>query len=166
MDQAFRDLIEFETRCGHPPTDRPPGIPDKHTQKLRGRLITEEYIELITAIDEEDIPGIADGIADLIYVCLGTAVRLGIDIVPVWRAIQSANMTKVGPGSTRQADGKLNKPPGFQHPDINGILANQRPLADVYGKAASVDSKASMDYAVLDSLVDAAMARQREQEEP
>ncbi len=137
MDQAFRDLIEFESRCGHPPTDGPPGIPDERTQVLRIRLITEEYVELTTALTKGNLPEIADGIADLIYVCIGTAVRLQIDLPKVWDAIQTANLSKVGPGQTRDADGKIQKSKNFKHPDIAAILANQRPLAETYGNKAT-----------------------------
>lgn len=136
MEQAFRDLIEFERACGHEPSTKLPG--EEATlplANLRDRLINEEAGELIAAIHDFDIPGIADGCADLIYVTIGTAVRYGIDLVPIWRAVQAANMTKAnGP---RRADGKILKPEGFKHPDIAGILAAQRPLSELYGKEAT-----------------------------
>jgi predicted HAD superfamily Cof-like phosphohydrolase len=145
VDQAFRDLIEFETRCGHPPTDQPPGIPDERTQALRIRLITEEYVELTTALTEGNLPEIADGIVDLIYVCLGTAVRLGINLVPVWNVIHCANLEKFGRGSHREADGKISKPENWKHPDIAAFLASQRPLAETYGRTPEIDAKTFWD---------------------
>ncbi len=140
VEQAFRDLIEFETRCGHPPTDGSPGIPDERTQALRIRLITEEYVELTTALTAGDLPEIADGIADLIYVCIGTAVRLGLDLPQIWQAVACANLAKFGPGSHREPDGKISKPANWRHPDIAVILANQRPIAETYGKASDTPS--------------------------
>ncbi len=149
MDQAFRDLIEFETRCGHPPTDQPPGIPDERTQALRIRLITEEYVELTTALTAGDLPEIADGIADLIYVCIGTAVRLGLDLPQIWQAVACANLAKFGPGSHREPDGKVSKPKYWVHPDIAAILANQRPLAETY---AQKDPVVLLEPSANDSL--------------
>lgn len=150
MEQAFRDLIEFETYCGHPPTDQPPGIPDERTQALRIRLITEEYVELTTALTEGNLPEIADGIADLIYVCIGTAVRLGVDLIPVWDAVQRANLSKVDARIHREPDGKIRKQDGFRHPDIAAILANQRPLAETYGKTSVSPFEASVDDRLRD----------------
>ena len=132
MRTAFENLIEFERACGHRLSIGPPAIPDGKTRQLRRDLIREEQEELDAAIVAGDLEEIADALGDLIYVCLGTAVRFGIDIVPVWNAIQKANMTKVGPGSTRGPNGKLLKPPGFEHPDIGAILDAQLPLAELY----------------------------------
>jgi hypothetical protein len=69
---------------------------------------------------------VADGIVDAIYVLIGAAITYGIDIRPVWQAVHAANMAKEG-GATRE-DGKVQKPPGWQPPDIAGILAAQGPL--------------------------------------
>jgi predicted HAD superfamily Cof-like phosphohydrolase len=132
MQQAFEDLIEFESAVGHLLSKDGPKIPDERTRELRKQLITEEYEELITAIDKNDIEGIADSIADLCYVAIGSAVRFGIDIVPVWEATQRANMRKFGPGSWRDETGKIRKPANWEHADIKAILDEQLPLAEIY----------------------------------
>jgi len=72
---------------------------------------------------DEDLVEIADGIGDVIYVLLGTAVSYGIDLRPIFDAIHDSNMKKVG-GCTRD-DGKIMKPEGWVPPDIEGILAAQ-----------------------------------------
>ena len=87
-------------------------------------LIKEEVRELEESMQDRDMPAIADGIADGIYVLLWTANALGIDLEPVWNTIQSANMEKVSPAVFRE-DGKLLKPPGWKHPDIATILEAQ-----------------------------------------
>lgn len=90
---------------------------------LRGRLIREEITELLTAVDNDDLPNAVDGIVDAIYVLLGTAVTFGVDLEPIWNAVHASNMAKVG-GAIRD-DGKVLKPAGWQPPDIVGLLHEQ-----------------------------------------
>lgn len=64
-----------------------------------------------------------DGLCDLIYVVLGSAVAWGIDLDPFFREVQRANMEKLkGP---KRDDGKQLKPEGWQPPDIEKILIRQ-----------------------------------------
>lgn len=64
-----------------------------------------------------------DGLCDLIYVVLGSAVAWGIDLDPFFREVQRANMEKLtGP---KRADGKQLKPEGWRPPDIETILLRQ-----------------------------------------
>jgi predicted HAD superfamily Cof-like phosphohydrolase len=79
--------------------------------------------ELHHAMLEFNVPEVADAIADLIYVLLGTAVTYGIDIGPIWDAVHAANMAKSG-GRQRE-DGKWEKPAGWRPPDIDGLLRQQ-----------------------------------------
>jgi predicted HAD superfamily Cof-like phosphohydrolase len=141
MRQAFQDVIEFERLAGHPLSEGLPDIPDDRTRRLRMRLILEECDELMTGMTEGNLPEIADGLADLIFVCLGTAVRFGIDLPAVWDEVASANLAKFGPGSTRRADGKVEKPAEWEHPDIEWTLACQAPLGSIYlGKQGNLPS--------------------------
>ncbi len=132
MKKAFCDLIEFERACGHELSASRPKITDERTKELRRLLINEEMDELDAAIVEENMTEIADGIADLCYVLLGTAVRLGIDLPKIWEAVHAANMAKFGPGSWRDETGKIRKPEGWKHPDISGFLERQECLATEY----------------------------------
>lgn len=90
---------------------------------LRASLIAEESRETCDAIAAGDLPGAVDGLADLIYVCLGAAVTWGVDLAPVFDLVHEANMRKAG-GGTR-ADGKILKAPGWTPPDVAGELARQ-----------------------------------------
>lgn len=108
-----------------------PHLPQRSIVDLRLRLIREEYRELLKAIRLGDLAGIADAIADLVYVIIGTAIAFGIDIRPIWQAVQQANMAKTG-GGTRQ-DGKILKPPGWRAPDVAGLVARQTALAQANG---------------------------------
>lgn len=100
-----------------------PHLPEPGVVRLRLGLIREEYRELLKAIRLGDLAAIADAIADLMYVIVGTAITLGIDIRPIWQAVQQANMAKTG-GGTR-ADGKILKPPGWTAPDIGKLIEVQ-----------------------------------------
>lgn len=149
MERAFRDLIEFDRADGKPLSDRAPGdgVTDE-VYKLRYRLIDEGCADLLFAMNKHDVPGIAYGIADLIYVALGTALAYGIDIVPIFNAVHAAKMKKFGPDPSRDADDKVRKSLYGTYPDIAGILSRQPPLAEIYGE----DTPADAVYQAMRSL--------------
>ena len=108
-----------------------PTVPDDATQRLRLRLIQEEFDELKEALQRADDAAIAKELADLLYVVYGTAVSCGIDMEPVFREVHRSNMTKVG-GHKRE-DGKWVKPPTYSPASVAPLLAAQRlggPLED------------------------------------
>lgn len=116
---VFRDVAEFHRKFGCAIGERP-AFPDEQTVELRRKLLREEFRETIDALDESDLVGFADGLADLIYVAVGAALACGIPLADVWREVHAANMRKEG-GPTR-ADGKILKPEGWQPPDVAGVL--------------------------------------------
>lgn len=126
MPDVFSDVLEFHREMAPHLIGSVPAVPEAGSARLRLRLLAEEYEELERAIFAGHLPGIADGIADLIYVAIGTAIGYGIDMRPVWEAVHRANMAKAG-GPVRD-DGKRGRPPGWQHPDIASILESQGPL--------------------------------------
>jgi predicted HAD superfamily Cof-like phosphohydrolase len=65
--------------------------------------------------------------ADSIYVIVGAAIEYGIPLAAIWQAVQDSNMLKVDPTTgkvIRREDAKILKPPNWQPPDIERILAN------------------------------------------
>jgi predicted HAD superfamily Cof-like phosphohydrolase len=80
---------------------------------LRARLIAEEAAEAVIALHQEDPIGLADALADLLYVVHGTALAFGIPIEAVFEAVHAANLTKDG----HDIHGKGGKGPGFQPPE-------------------------------------------------
>lgn len=138
--QRFHELTDLPVRKF--PPRHAAGI-HYDTLLLRARLIHEEANETIRALGFEpgvldeprpqlrssvDIVGVADGIADAIFVLLGTAVSLGINIAPVWREVQRSNMTKIDPATGRarkRDDGKILKPPTFSPADVNRVIEDQ-----------------------------------------
>lgn len=123
------DVKAFHDACDIP-TAPTPRLPAMARQELRAKLIREETTETLEAIATGNIAKIADGIADSIYVLMGTALEYGLPIHEVWRAVQQANMAKVDAETgkvIRRADGKILKPEGWQEPNVSAILMNRMP---------------------------------------
>lgn len=122
-----KDVVEFHEAFGVLISGIPT-IPEEKVQRLRETLEKEEHRELIESNEKRDLCGIADAIVDLIYVLIGRAVSYGIDLRPIWDAVQAANMAKLGPDGKpiRRADGKVIKPDGWKPPDIQALLMEQR----------------------------------------
>lgn len=179
MRQAFQDVTDFHVLGGVSCGPGQPVVPDsgddreahvlddlsrqlklaaqqlkgsRSTAALRVRLMAEELGEIIEAIADEDVTAYADGLADLVYVTVGSAVQCGIPLPEVWQEVQRANMSKfptcedcqgcgkrlraldlepiecdsckgLGRVVLRDAGGKVMKPPGWTPPDIAGVLA-------------------------------------------
>lgn len=139
-----RDNVrEFHKAFGIPVLDSPQ-VPSADRVRLRAKLISEEYFETLAALfpsayvadihaavqrvierapPHVDIVEMADGLADLVYVCEGTFHEFGIDSDSIHAEVHRSNMAKVG-GTVRE-DGKLLKPAGWTPPDIDGVLRAQ-----------------------------------------
>lgn len=125
MRQAIEDVKAFHRATDVPVADRP-GWPPQRRVTLRSDLIDEETWEFTVACINQDMAGVADALADIIYVCIGTALEFGIPLDDVWNAVHASNMAKVDPATgkvRRRGDGKILKPDGWTPPDIAGILA-------------------------------------------
>jgi hypothetical protein len=124
------------------------GLPvDDKLVVLRARLMLEELGELLAAMAVSDTVEIADGLADLIYVTVGTGIAFGVPLDRVWSAVQEANMAKFpqcsscwdaghvrpdceecsGRGRivTLDAGGKVVKPDGWKPADITAVLKGE-----------------------------------------
>jgi hypothetical protein len=97
----------------YPVADPPDWIRD-----LRESLLTEERQELTDAIAERDIVKIADAVADIVFVAVGTAVTYGIPFDAVFAEVFRSNMTK----TNSPAEAKLVKGPGYEPPRIATML--------------------------------------------
>ncbi len=130
----YDDVLDFHERFAAFSQDAP-GIPPRSVRELREKLVSEEYRELMRGMDEGNLTEVADACADLVYVVIGTAIAYGIDLRPIWDAVQRANMQKVPYSEELAAEcaktgvkipvGKVMKPPGWRPPDIAGLLADQ-----------------------------------------
>ncbi len=143
MKQALEDLKEFHRVFQAAAADRPT-LPDEATYLLRRELIREECQELLDAMRDDNMVEIADGLADLCYVVIGTAVSYGIPLDKVWKEVHRSNMAKAsrcdcltagrhclkcndtGYIVTRRPDGKVLKPEGWTSPQIRDILESEK----------------------------------------
>lgn len=122
--------------------------PEGDPRNLRARLMLEELGETLIALRDGNRVELADGLADLVYVTVGTAITFGIPFNEVWREVHRSNMAKFPPcprcggngrlelwecetcagrGTqlVRRADGKVLKPETWTPPDIAGVLARK-----------------------------------------
>lgn len=118
MSKVSEMLAEFHAAVAHPETD---------LLWLRDTLHEEECRELSEALGELGAATtdtalwaaqkhVAKELADLVYVCYGTAHGLGINLDVALERVHETNMAKAnGP---RRADGKVLKPPGWKAPDM------------------------------------------------
>ncbi len=116
-------LEEFHGKFGLCRSETP-DIADCPTESLRVRLMISELSELVAAMANEDLVGIADGIVDLLYIVIGTGIAYGIPMKKVFDQIHANNMTKVGPGGNVNKDfsGKIMKPEDYKPVDLSWIL--------------------------------------------
>lgn len=140
---------------GDQPPQPSPAAPEHDTILLRARLILEEALETINAMgvaviidgatagmanaefeldpDAVDLVALADGVADLTVVATGTALAFGIDPLPVQQIVDQSNLAKVINGVTRDSNGKIVKPTGWQPPNVAAEIARQT-SDDSFGK--------------------------------
>jgi len=118
----FTDVRAFHQAFGQRIGDKPE-LPDIEERKLRIKLLDEEVFEYTDAEYADDLVEIADALADIIYIACGTAVSYGIPLDDVFAEVHRSNMAKLVDGKViRRADGKVQKPEGWQPPDIKRIL--------------------------------------------
>ena len=83
---------------------------------LRLRLMMEELGELASAMHAQDPVGIADGLADLLYVTIGTCVSYGLPSEHIFKVVHESNMTKESLNDNLKG-GKVGKSNSFIPPD-------------------------------------------------
>lgn len=128
MNKWQKDVLDFQIKYKNYHQTKPE-VPAEHIKDFRIKLIEEEVNkELIPAIKDSNMEKVADGIADAIYVLLGTAIAFGINIDPIWDEVHRSNMAKVRYDDSDEASNtihKVVKPEGWQPPDILGELKKQ-----------------------------------------
>lgn len=118
---------------------------------LRARLMLEELAETLDAMLKQDLVAVADGLVDLDYVTIGTAVAYGLPHAAVWDEVQRANMGKahVVDGQlvmVRDAGGKVQKPADWKEPQVFRALRDaENAHYRAQSKAYWDDVKAEVD---------------------
>src|ERR1051325_6051905 len=111
------DMVEEFHKAYNLPIRRIPELPEANERTLRQTLLSEEYWEYVAAEEKNDIVGIADALADLIYIIHGTAHVYGIPLDEVFNEVHVSNMSKLEDGKPLyRSDGKVLKGSGFQEP--------------------------------------------------
>ena len=115
---------DFHRAYGLPVRESPTVDVGADQVELRLALIEEEVGELAEAARAGDLVGVADALADIVYVAYGTAHVYGIDLDAVLDEVHSSNMTKLGADGRpiRRADGKVLKGPSYRPPNIAAVL--------------------------------------------
>lgn len=103
---------------------------DRALVELRTRLLDEETAEFADAAARRDLVGMADALADVVYVAYGSALTFGLDLDAVLREVHRSNMSKLDADGrpVLRDDGKVLKPPGYFRPDVAHVLAVQEQL--------------------------------------
>jgi len=123
MEKALNLVKEFHETFGISISEKPE-LPVGSVRKLQMDLLKEEYKEYLDAEVSGDILRIADELADLIYMALGTAIRYGIPMDKVFEAVHKNNMTKLDSDGNPvvNENGKVIKPEGFEPVDLSWLL--------------------------------------------
>ena len=100
---------------------------------MRLRLLKEEVEEFENAHKNRDKVEMADALADIIYIAVGTANIMNIPLDKVWDEVQRSNMDKVDPTTgkvKKREDGKVLKPDGWKGPQIEKVLEEHKEISD------------------------------------
>lgn len=117
--RAFGVVIRDEPIANPPESD------------LRTKLLREEVEEYYDAVRDNDVIGVAQELADIVYVAYGAALTHGIDLDAVIAEVHRANMSKLdddGKPLVRE-DGKILKSKNFVPPDVAQVLLEQQHLS-------------------------------------
>jgi predicted HAD superfamily Cof-like phosphohydrolase len=123
-------VADFHSAFDLPMASQPTtSVPDELRQ-LRVDLLVEEVREFAEATDAKDIIGLADALADILYVTYGAAVTYGIDLDAVVREVHRSNMSKLDENGqpVLREDGKVLKSARYTRPDVVTVLGKQQPL--------------------------------------
>jgi predicted HAD superfamily Cof-like phosphohydrolase len=112
---------QFHQKYGYANPDKPALI-SKEAAEARMDLIHEELEEYYQAVQNGDLVAIADALADLTYVVVGTAVVHGMDLQPLLDEVHRSNMTKDPAADNPQKPVKGSR---FEHPRLAELLMIQ-----------------------------------------
>lgn len=123
-------VAEFHRAFDLPMANLPTTSIPADLRKLRVDLLVEEVREFAEATEAKDIIGIADALADILYVTYGAAITYGIDLDGIVREVHRSNMSKLDENErpVLRADGKVLKSPRYTMPDVLTVLGKQLPL--------------------------------------
>jgi predicted HAD superfamily Cof-like phosphohydrolase len=133
---AQLEMVEAFHKANLVPQNLFPGNVDKKTAELRYKLLLEELNEYQEACENNDLPEIADALADQLYIVLGSILVHGMKdiIIPIFEEVQKSNMSKLDengnpvlngvncPFDETRPHGKVMKSKLFSPPNIEQFL--------------------------------------------
>ena len=122
MSSMLEDVADFHGAVLQVEPASSPTIISQEFCMERFRFMSEEIEEFVDAGIKGDMVGVADALADVIYVALGTAHQMGLPFQAIWDHVHRANMRKVRGGTKRGNKVDARKPEGWVPPEA-GIAA-------------------------------------------
>ena len=122
----FEKVGEFHDKFKFPVSNESCELPSTEVLLFRLQFLQEEVMELTQAIRFRDPVQIADALADLVYVALGTAHWCNLPWEEIFTEVHRSNMQKArvpsADKSKRNGEFDCMKPVFWQPPDIKGII--------------------------------------------
>jgi predicted HAD superfamily Cof-like phosphohydrolase len=110
-------------------------------------MLQEELDELHEAFKNNDRVEIADALADIIYVAMGTMAKHGMDYERIMHEVCQSNESKYQKDSetdelvlVKNENGKIVKGENFKSPDLS-FVADQAPLKLIFKKIQDADKE-------------------------
>ena len=137
VDNYFVDVGNFHVKFDLPvsaethsasKSARNPQVLSKQEFHYRDAFLHEEHREFIEGYAEKNLAKMADALADIVWIALGTAHYLGIPFDAVWQEVKRANMEKRpwaegDPVKPRNVVGmEVVKPQGWKPPAVEDTI--------------------------------------------
>ena len=116
-NKLFKDVATFHEDILKDFASPVPSLISADYCEERVAFLLEETEEFMVATRLGDIVKVADALADIVYVALGTAYRMGLPFDEIWNAVQAANMRKVRGLTARGNAVDAMKPAGWVGPE-------------------------------------------------
>ena len=131
MNSMCKDVADFHEMILQDHDENYPSLVSLEYCVERSRFLAEELDEFAIAAGEANIVGLADALADLVYVALGTAYKMGLPFDDIWAAVHEANMRKVSGQTKRGNRVDAMKPTGWIGPEAAIARAIMRKAENV-----------------------------------
>lgn len=131
MNSMCKDVADFHEMILQDHGENYPSLVSLEYCVERSRFLAEELDEFAIAAGDANIVGLADALADLVYVALGTAYKMGLPFDDIWAAVHEANMRKVSGQTKRGNRIDAMKPVGWVGPEAAIARAIMRKAENV-----------------------------------
>ena len=122
MSRVFNDVAFFMTAAGQTIMEENP-----KQAELYGKLIHEEYVEFVEAINDKDDVETLDACFDMMWVIVGYMHSRGWECTPAWEEGARSNLVKIDALTgkcIKREDGKILKPEGWEPPNFKKFMKN------------------------------------------